>query len=56
MMKRRMMAAILAVMMTAAAAGCGKGGETGTVYKVGIVRYVDDASLNQIEKIGRAHV
>lgn len=50
MMKRRRMAAILAVMMTAAAAGCGEGGETGTVYKVGIVRYVDDASLNQIEK------
>lgn len=56
---------VLTVMLSAACAmsvfaGCGSNSETagsgakdnadGTVYKVGIVQYVDDASLNQIEK------
>lgn len=79
-MKRKMMAVILTMAMTAAATtGCGADsgsdgptaelaaasgsqteGETdaagtaeegtGIVYKVGIVQYVDDASLNQIER------
>lgn len=55
-MKKR----ILAVLLTAAMAatmtvGCGTSEDkqtaanAGTVYKVGIVQYVDDASLNQIE-------
>ncbi len=80
-MKRKMMAVVLMMAMTAAAV-CGCGNEksasdgptaelaatsgsaaenatesqnadaatAGTVYKVGIVQYVDDASLNQIEK------
>ncbi len=49
-MKKR--AIVLGALMTAAAfvCGCGESGDTGTVYKVGIVQYVDDASLNQIEK------
>ncbi len=43
-----------ATMMTASLAGCGSdsdsenGSSEGTVYKVGICNYVDDASLNQI--------
>ncbi|MGN0156670.1 MAG: ABC transporter substrate-binding protein [Lachnospiraceae bacterium] len=56
---------LLSVLLTAAMAatmmtGCGNSASTsadagdtaasGTVYKVGIVQYVDDASLNQIEK------
>ena len=79
-MKKKMMTAVLAMTMVAAAvAGCGSssgsgttveltneaGGDAqaetqkaeadqtaaeGTVYKVGTVQYVDDASLNQIEK------
>lgn len=79
-MKRKMMAVVLMMAMTAATVcGCGNeksasdgptaelaatsGGTVenateeqnadvtvGTVYKVGIVQYVDDASLNQIEK------
>ena len=52
-MKKRMMAAVMMMTMAAGAfAGCGNSAETadGTVYKVGIVQYVDDASLNQIEK------
>ncbi len=59
-MKRRMTAALMAV-MTAAAVGCGTAGKENAnvadigengdkVYKVGIVQYVDDASLNQIEQ------
>lgn len=59
-MKKKIFAAILTAAMLAAA-GCGNaaststGGATsasgdGTTYKVGIVQYVDDASLNQIEK------
>lgn len=44
-----------AFLLAAGLAACGKedGGQDsqgGTVYKVGIVQYVDDASLNQIEK------
>ncbi len=61
-MKKKMLSLLLA-MTTAAAllAGCGSAGQTqegadaesaqaaeGTVYKVGIVQFVDDASLNQI--------
>lgn len=82
-MKRKMMAAVLMMAMTAGVlGGCGNSaannaktetnaqnnagtaetnedasadatetaGADGTVYKVGIVQYVDDASLNQIEK------
>ena len=82
-MKRKMMAAVLMMAMTAGVlGGCGNSTENnaktdtnaqnnantaeikenanadvteianadGTVYKVGIVQYVDDASLNQIEK------
>lgn len=52
------LAALLAVMLTACGASQGSGesagssaaSASGTVYKVGIVQYVDDASLNQIEK------
>ena len=62
-MKKKMMAAVLTMAMAVAAmAGCGsniasndaatteKAAADGKVYKVGIVQYVDDASLNQIEK------
>lgn len=56
-MKRKMMTAVLTMAMAAAmVTGCGNTAETtaqstgGAVYKVGIVQYVDDASLNQIEK------
>lgn len=64
-MKNKVLAGLLAAAMVAAmATGCGSSEEesaqtsetteTGegeeTVYKVGIVQYVDDASLNQIEK------
>lgn len=59
-MKKRLLAATLATalaatMLTACGASASGGGSTsaaaadGTVYKVGIVQYVDDASLNQIE-------
>ena len=62
-MKKKMMAAVLTMAMAVAVmAGCGsnsasndaatteKAAADGKVYKVGIVQYVDDASLNQIEK------
>lgn len=57
-MKRKMMAVVLTMAMTAVmVTGCGnvtnettENAQGGTVYKVGIVQYVDDASLNQIEK------
>lgn len=58
-MKKKMMAVLLTMAMAAGVlAGCGskEAKENGTesangkVYKVGIVQYVDDASLNQIEK------
>ena len=63
-MKKKTLSLLMAVSMTAAVlAGCGSdGGNTsagstasadnsagGSVYKVGIVQFVDDASLNQIE-------
>lgn len=64
-MKRRVLAGLMVTVMAAAmATGCGSTSEDsaettasaesesadGEVYKVGIVQYVDDASLNQIEK------
>lgn len=59
-MRRSMMAAAMTMAMTAAMiSGCGDANANGnsgnnaadgTTYKVGIVQYVDDASLNQIEK------
>lgn len=57
-MKRKMMETIVAMAMTAVmVTGCGnatnettENAQSGTAYKVGIVQYVDDASLNQIEK------
>ena len=61
-MKKRTLAAILIAAMTAfALAACGdtaasgsapapeKSAESGKTYKVGIIQYVDDASLNQIQ-------
>lgn len=60
-MRRKMMTAVLTMAMAATmVTGCGSAtsettvsndnAQEGTVYKVGIVQYVDDASLNQIEK------
>lgn len=62
-MKKKLMAVLMTMAMAGAAlAGCGDDssavssteknstGDSGKVYKVGIVQYVDDASLNQIEK------
>lgn len=58
-MNKKVLTGILILSLAAAMAGCGsttgaQGGASaaaeGTVYKVGIVQYVDDASLNQIEK------
>lgn len=53
-MKKKLLAALLTLSFTTALFGCGKSeapaeAAGGTVYKVGIVQYVDDASLNQIE-------
>ena len=54
-MKKKVFTVMMAaVMMTGVFAGCGgksddKTAANGTAYKVGIVQYVDDASLNQIE-------
>lgn len=52
-MKKLIAASLLAAMAVMSMAGCGKQETStqnnGTVYKVGIVQYVDDASLNQIE-------
>lgn len=52
-MKKRTLALLMAASMIAAAlAGCGSDGDNtadGKTYKVGIVQFVDDASLNQIE-------
>ena len=51
MKKNRYMAAMTAVVLAAGmAAPAAMAAEAGTVYKVGIIQYVDDASLNQIEK------
>lgn len=53
-MKKRLVACLLTMAMAAGmVSGCGKSSENsesndGTVYKVGICNYVDDASLNQI--------
>lgn len=58
-MKKKAMALVLSMVMVAMATGCGStaekevtqaSAENGDVYKVGIVQYVDDASLNQIRK------
>ncbi|MGN0170603.1 MAG: ABC transporter substrate-binding protein [Lachnospiraceae bacterium] len=60
-MKKRFLTVVMAmVMMVTMVTGCGNGsasesseqqsGSDAKVYKVGIVQYVDDASLNQIEK------
>ena len=60
-MKKKVVAMVLTMVMAVAGmCGCGASGDSannsnadqtdGTVYKVGIVQYVDDASLNQIEK------
>ncbi len=57
MKKRKVLTVMTAVVALAATAlfGCGNEGgngqssENGKVYKVGIVQYVDDASLNQIQ-------
>jgi putative ABC transport system substrate-binding protein len=59
MMKKKMIAALLTLAMCAGLTACGGSTsststasteEAQTEYKVGIVQYVDDASLNQIEK------
>ncbi len=59
-MKRKVMAIVLTMVMAVAAmCGCGaadSGTSNDTVYKVGIVQYVDDASLNQIEKAIQAEL
>ena len=59
-MKRKVMAIVLTMVMAVAGmCGCGAkdtGTSTDTVYKVGIVQYVDDASLNQIEKAIQAEL
>ncbi len=56
MKKRGLATLITSVMIAAAVCGCGggdgaenAGGASGKTYKVGIVQFVDDASLNQIE-------
>lgn len=48
--ERKAGAVLLAVLLAAMLGGCGKSvsEKSGAVYKVGIVQYVDDASLNQI--------
>lgn len=64
-MKKRILTGILATaMVMTMISGCGSKAETtgtdsaasGTAYKVGIVQYVDDASLNQIEKAVEAEL
>lgn len=60
-MKRKVMAIVLTMAMAVAGmCGCGKAADSSTsndtVYKVGIVQYVDDASLNQIEKAIQAEL
>lgn len=58
-MKKKIAVLIMAAMSVAALAGCGNAEESGggqessgdgASYKIGIVQFVDDASLNQIEK------
>ena len=61
-MKKRFLASVLVLAMAAGMTACGSTtasntASTGKTYKVGIVNYVDDASLNQIVEnieIGRA--
>ena len=58
-MKKKIMSICLGLMMVASLAACGSKAEndgakaessaSGDTYKVGIIQYVDDASLNQIE-------
>lgn len=59
-MKKKIAALALAAMSLAAFAGCGRAQETktegGKAYKIGIVQFVDDASLNQIEKAVEAEL
>lgn len=63
MMKKRFFAGMLTMAMAVSLAGCsgqssagtstaeaGSGAAEGTTYKVGIIQWVDDASLNQIEQ------
>ena len=52
-MKKKLLALVLAAVMLLSCAACAKSTSTsssdsGTVYKIGICNYVDDASLNQI--------
>jgi len=56
-MKKKMFSVVMAAAVAAmSVTGCGSSAESessaadGATYKVGIVQYVDDASLNQIEK------
>ena len=53
-MKKRLLLVAAMVMATACLFGCGAGNKekssSDKTYKVGIVQYVDDASLNQIQK------
>ena len=57
-MKKKILAVLFAATMALGLAACGSGDAAsngssdadGTVYKVGIIQFVDDASLNQIEK------
>lgn len=58
-MKKKLMALLMVAAMSAMTlAGCGSEGtaDNGTVYKVGIVKYVDDASLDQIEAAIKAEL
>lgn len=47
-MKKKLMALAMALTLAVSATACGTPKTDGTVYKVGIVNYADDASLNQI--------
>lgn len=57
-MKKKIVSVLLTAVMVMGLAACGSGTDAGTdantddakVYKVGIIQFVDDASLNQIEK------
>lgn len=57
-MKKKLLLALTALLAVLCMAGCGskkaqdseKSGDSTKTYKVGIVQYVDDASLNQIQK------
>ena len=56
-MKKKLLLALTALLAVLCMAGCGskkaqdseKSGDSTKTYKVGIVQYVDDASLNQIQ-------